>query len=222
MPDAFMASTTSPGPGVGSGKSSSASSQSPRNTTPFMAEIRSRRSEIRKRRTGPSDHGSPTSIPCLLTSVPGLEHEARPDRYVGRNRRQIREQLRMLLHYLEDVFRLDMPVHVEGGCQEAEPVEAVLRAPQRPIIVGGEPPVVLLNVELHGGFGHFRLQPGNPPRGDLSRLLGISTHPFVGFRYRGEEFFHRLCVAVHPRAQAGVEAEMGDDVSAADDRERAR
>src|ERR1700674_223716 len=37
MPDAFMASTTSPGPGVGSGKSSSASSQSPRNTTPFMA-----------------------------------------------------------------------------------------------------------------------------------------------------------------------------------------
>src|SRR6266700_1430304 len=37
MPDAFMASTTSPGPGVGSGKSSSASSQSPRNTTPFIA-----------------------------------------------------------------------------------------------------------------------------------------------------------------------------------------
>lgn len=43
----------------------------------------------------------------------GLEDVARTDRNVRRNRRQVGEQFRFILHHLQDVLRLDVLVDVE-------------------------------------------------------------------------------------------------------------
>src|SRR6266540_7275302 len=191
MPEAFISSTTSPGPGVGSGKSTSSSSQSPRNTTPFIFSTRFQKSEVRNQNQK-SEVEIETRECCSDFRLSDFrllipEYEPGTDGNLRGNWRKIREQLGMLLHNLDDVFRLDVPVDVEGGFEKSEPVEPIFRAPQSPIIVGREAPVVLLDIELHGGFGHFRLEPGNPARRHLRGLLGIGAHPFVGLGDRGEE-----------------------------------
>src|SRR6476469_5166136 len=81
----------------------------------------------------------------FLTSS-GFEDVARPDRSRFRNRRKVGKQLRMILHDLQDVFRLDMRVDIKGRLQDAEPGKPVFRTEQRTIIVRRQPSIRLLDI----------------------------------------------------------------------------
>ena len=108
-----------------------------------------------------------------------------------------------------------MAVDVEARAHEAEAMQAVDGAPQGTVIVGRKPPVRLLDIELHGGLGNVGLEPGDPARRDLGRGFRVLAHPLVGFGHRGQEFFDRRAIALDPGPQRDVEADIGDDIAAA-------
>src|SRR6187401_1904234 len=110
-------------------------------------------------------------------AMSGLEDVARLQRHVGRDRRKVGEQLGLGPHHVQHVLRLDVLVDVERRLDDAEPAQPVLRRPERAVVVDRDAPVVLLDVELHGGLGDLGLEARDPARGDLRRLLRVGAHP---------------------------------------------
>src|SRR6478735_3779742 len=155
-------------------------------------------------------------------SMSGREDVAGLQGDVGRDRRQVGEQLGLGPHHVEDVLRLDVLVDVERRLDDAQPAQAVLRRPERAVVVRRETPVVLLDVELHRRLGDFGLAARDPARRHLRRLLRVGPHPLVGLGDGGKKPLDRVAVLLDPGARGDVVAEVGDQVAAADDEVGAR
>src|SRR5450759_4571923 len=58
-----------------------------------------------------------------------LEDVTRADHGIRRYRRQVSEQFGIVFHHLQYVLRFNVLVDVEGGLEDAQPVEPVFRTP---------------------------------------------------------------------------------------------
>ena len=119
-----------------------------------------------------------------------------------RNWRQVGKQLRMILHHLQNVLRLDVRVDIESGFQHSKLGQPFFGAAKRAIVVGGNRRSACWMLNCIAASATSSFSPGIQRVRDLGGLLRILAHPLVGLGNGGEEFLDGLRRSSPPRAGA--------------------